>query len=103
MSDMVRMAVVGVGWAGSHHVEGTCELDRKSEDNGDQREELTYPSNNLSAFAQEIENFADYVLEGIEGPTSGRSERRSLAIVQAGYESAKSGEVVNLRERFGAL
>ncbi len=47
--------------------------------------------------------FAYYVLRGIEGPTSGRSERRSLAIMQAGYESAKSGEVVNLRERFGAL
>ena len=74
-----------------------------SEDNGDQREELTYPSSDLSAFAREIEDFADYVLEGIEGPTSGRSERRSLAIVQAGYESAKSGEVVNLRERFGTL
>ena len=74
-----------------------------NEDNGDQREELTYPSSNLSAFAQEIEDFADYVLEGIEGPTSGRSERRSLAIVQAGYESAKSGEIINLRERFGKL
>ncbi|MYB71551.1 MAG: hypothetical protein F4X75_24025 [Gemmatimonadetes bacterium] len=29
MSDMMRMAVVGVGWAGSHHVEGARELGRK--------------------------------------------------------------------------
>ena len=29
MSNMIRMAVVGVGWAGSHHVEGTRELGRK--------------------------------------------------------------------------
>ena len=57
----------------------------------------------LSPFAQEIEAFADYVLSGTEGPTSGRSERRSLAIVQAGYESARSGEVIDLRERFGEL
>ena len=27
----VRMAVVGVGWAGSHHVEGARELGRKVE------------------------------------------------------------------------
>ena len=38
-----------------------------------------------------------------EWPTSGRSERRSLAIVQAGYESARCGEVIALRERFGEL
>ena len=31
MSDIVRMAVVGVGWAGSHHVEGARELGRKVE------------------------------------------------------------------------
>ena len=29
MSDIIRMAVVGVGWAGSHHVEGARELGRK--------------------------------------------------------------------------
>lgn len=36
-------------------------------------------------------------------PAEGRNERRSLAIVQAGYESAQSGEIINLRERFGEL
>ena len=73
------------------------------EANDDQRKKIFYPKSVLSAFAEEIDDFADYVLEGTEGPTSGRSERKSLAIVQAGYESAQSGEVINLRERFGAL
>jgi len=65
--------------------------------------EIGYPEESLSPFAQEIEAFADYVLEGVEGTTSGVMERRSLAIVQAGYESASSGEVVDLWERFGVL
>ena len=49
------------------------------------------------------EAFADYVLEGPERPTTGRSGRRSLAIVEAGYEQAKSGEVINMWKRFGEL
>ncbi len=74
-----------------------------SEADGDRQQELDYPEDALSPFAREIEAFADYVLCGAEGPTSGRGERRSLAIVQAGYESARSGEVIDLRERFGEL
>lgn len=74
-----------------------------SESNDDEREELSYPKRELSGFAQEIEDFADYVTSGKEGPTTGASERRSLAIVQAGYESAASGEVVDLGERFGEI
>ena len=74
-----------------------CEAD------GDRRQDLDYPRDSLSPFAREIEAFADYVLGGTEGPTSGRSERRSLAIVQAGYESARGGAVIDLRERFGEL
>jgi hypothetical protein len=35
------------------------------------------------------------------GPTTAESERRSLAVVQAGYESAACGQSVHLRERFG--
>ena len=30
-------------------------------------------------------------------------ERRTLAVIQAGYESASSGHAVNLTQRFGAL
>ena len=64
---------------------------------------MSYPAQGLSPFAQEIDAFADYVAKGIEGPTTGVSERRSLAVVQAGYESAETGKVVNLRERFSDL
>jgi predicted dehydrogenase len=65
--------------------------------------ELRYPEEALSSYAQEIEAFADYVTDGIEGPTTGVMERRSLAIVQAGYESAESGQPIDLDERFGLL
>ena len=64
---------------------------------------VDYPSAALSSYAQEIEAFADYIEAGVEGPTTGFMERRSLAIVQAGYESAASGQAVDLRQRFGAL
>ncbi len=60
-----------------------------------------WPENALSEYALEIEAFADYVLEGVPGPTDGYSERRSLAVVQAGYESVQSGQPVNLQARFG--
>jgi predicted dehydrogenase len=64
---------------------------------------LDYPAAELSEYALEIEAFADYVAGQSVGPTTGKSERRSLAIVQAGYESARSGQPVNLEERFGEL
>jgi predicted dehydrogenase len=69
------------------------------------RERLTldYPEHTLSAYAQEMEAFADYVAGVSVGPTTGRSERRSLAIVQAGYESSETGQPVNLRTRFGEI
>ena len=55
---------------------------------------------NVSAFEKA---FADYIAGVSVGPTTGRSERRSLAIVQAGYESAQTGKPINLRERFGDI
>lgn len=70
---------------------------------GEGPEELAYPEEELSAYAQELAAFVDYAENGIEGPTTGVSERRSLAIVQAGYESAKTGKAINIKERFGAL
>ena len=64
---------------------------------------LPYPEQGLSSHARLAEAFADYI-DGIStGPTTGRSERRSLAIVQAGYESAQSGKPINLKERFGEI
>jgi len=65
--------------------------------------EMGYPAEELSAFARELEAFADCVAGSSEGPTTGESERRTLAIVQAGYESAASGQPVDIRERFGEL
>lgn len=70
-------------------------------ENGTQR--FSYPNPGLSEYALEIKAFVEYVLDDREGPTTGRSERRSLAIVQAGYESAASGQPVNLRQRFGDI
>ena len=52
---------------------------------------------------KEIESFADQVSGVSNGPTTGESERLSLAIVQAGYESARIGHPVNLVKRFGDI
>jgi predicted dehydrogenase len=64
---------------------------------------VTYPQSPLSEYAHEIAAFAAAVQSGEEGLTGGRSERRTLAIVQAGYESMETGLPVHLRERFGPL
>jgi predicted dehydrogenase len=64
---------------------------------------LKYPEDALSSYAQEMEAFADYVAGIFDGPTTGHSERRSLSVVQAGYESARDGKPVHLEERFGQL
>ncbi len=65
--------------------------------------EMAYPPEEISSYAQELAAFADYVEKDVEGPTTGVMERRSLAIVQAGYESMESGLPVNLAQRFGTL
>ena len=62
-----------------------------------------YPEEPLSSYAHELKAFADYVAGVATGPTTGRSERRSLAVVQAGYESSKSGAPIDLNVRFGEL
>lgn len=72
-------------------------------DAGQPAQALRYPPEMPSSYALEMDAFADTVAGIREGPTTARSERRSLAIVQAGYESAKSGRPVHLRERFGEL
>ena len=64
---------------------------------------ISYPEEALSSYAAEFEAFADHVAGTAEGPTTGVGERRSLAVVEAGYESAISGKPVNLVERFGDL
>ncbi|MBT7860681.1 MAG: Gfo/Idh/MocA family oxidoreductase [Gemmatimonadetes bacterium] len=72
------------------------------DDEGEQ-ECVTMPAAQPSEFAQELAGFAQWVLGEDPGPTTGRSERRSLAIVQAGYESAASGRPIDLVQRFGEL
>ena len=64
---------------------------------------VPYPDESLSAYAQELEAFADYVAGTAQGPTTATAERRSLAIVQAGYESLESGQPIHLKTRFGPL
>jgi len=66
-------------------------------------EAYDYPPQAQSSYAEELEAFADYVAGEASGPTTGESERRSLAVVQAGYESAESGLPVQLSGRFGDL
>ena len=68
-----------------------------------QSKHIRYDSGGLSQYALEYRAFADHVVRGEVAPTDGRSERRTLAIIQAGYESASSGAVVNLSERFGDI
>jgi predicted dehydrogenase len=80
-----------------------CEVFDNAAGNDQEPLLLKYPEGALSSYAQEIEAFADYVAGDSEGPTTGYSERRSLAIVQAGYESARTGKPVRLEERFGKL
>ena len=77
-----------------------CQVFGDGEDGG---QIVSYPEDELSVYAQELEAFADCVGGVSDGPTTGVSERRSLAIVQAGYESSQSGRPVGLRERFGEL
>jgi len=60
-----------------------------------------YPEQPLSPYAQEMEAFADTVSGAAVGFTTARSERRSLAVVEAGYLSAASGKPVDLEARFG--
>jgi len=62
-----------------------------------------FPDAELSSYALELLAFRQAVAGRAIGPTTGESERRSLSVVQAGYESAASGKPIHLRERFGPL
>jgi predicted dehydrogenase len=70
---------------------------------GDQPTTFQYPEQRLSAYALELAAFADTVAGREIGPTTGYSERRSLAITEAGYESARTRRPVDLRERFPGI
>lgn len=67
---------------------------------GDQPATVPYPPQELSAHALELAAFAETVRGGLPGHTTGRSERRTLAVIEAGYESARTRQPVDLRERY---
>ena len=69
----------------------------------DQPHVLPYPEQRLSTYALELEAFAETVAGRTIGPTTGLSERRSLAVIEAGYESARTRRPVDLRERFPGI
>ena len=67
---------------------------------GDQPRRLPYPEQRRSAYAEELAAFVAAVRGEQEGPTSGSSERRSLAVIEAGIELARTRQPVDLRERY---
>ena len=62
---------------------------------------IEHPELELSEYALELQAFADWIVRDTPPLTDGAGERQSLAVIQAGYESAQSGKPINLRERFG--
>jgi predicted dehydrogenase len=62
-----------------------------------------YPPSKLSSYALEFQAFADYIGGDETVPTTGYSERKTLAVIQAGAESADSNNAIDIRERFGSL
>jgi predicted dehydrogenase len=60
----------------------------------------TYPVQPLSSYALELRAFVGQVRGRGVGPTTGESERRTLAVIEAGLESARTGVPVALRSRF---
>lgn len=62
----------------------------------DRADFVPFPSGGLSSYALEIRAFAENVRGVAVGPTTGRSELRTLAVVQAGYQSAIDRSAVAL-------
>ena len=62
-----------------------------------------YPPSQLSSYALEFQTFANHIEGDDSAPTTGYSERKTLAVVQAGAESAVSGNAIDIQERFGSL
>lgn len=69
------------------HTEGGAEaIDCADDDRGDAR----------GAFVRQMEEFASAVAEKRQPATAGRSERKTLAAILAGYESVRTGAPVEL-------
>ena len=63
----------------------------------------SYPVSDLSSYALEFKAFADYIGGDDSVATTGVSERKTLAVIQAGAESADSGSAIDITRRFGKL
>ena len=70
---------------------------------GEDPSQRPYPPSKLSSYALEFQAFADYIGGDESAPTTGYSERKTLAVIQAGAESANSGEAIDIQDRFGSL
>ena len=98
------------GPAGGYMVYGTQGVLRAHDDRievlGDQgtaTRVIECPRPVLSSFAQEVLAFCDYVQMDRPGPTTAESELRTLAVIEAGYESMRTGRPVNLLEGYPGL
>ncbi len=63
----------------------------------------SYPSAVLDSYSLEFRAFVNYVHGDESVATTGLSERKTLAVIQAGAESAVTGQAINIEERFGVL
>ena len=63
-------------------------------------ERKDFPGDPLSSYALELQAFAHEVSGHGVAPTSGRSERRSLAVAEAGLSSARTAVPVVIAERY---
>jgi predicted dehydrogenase len=62
-----------------------------------------YPTAVRSPYAEMLDAFVDAVGGQAGGLTTGVSERRTLAVVEAGYESARTRQPVDLRTRYPGI
>jgi len=62
-----------------------------------------YPDGMANSYISELEAFAAMVAGDDSVHTTGRSERRSLAIVEAGIKSLQTGTAVDISEVFGDI
>jgi predicted dehydrogenase len=61
---------------------------------------IPFPEGGPSEYALELQAFAHTIRGATEGPTTGRVELGTMAVLEAGLESSRSGLPVVLRDRF---
>jgi predicted dehydrogenase len=62
-----------------------------------------YPAATRSPYAEMLQAFVDAIAGTPTGPTTASSERRTLAVIEAGYESARTRTPIDLNERYPAI